>query len=207
MSGASTSPVVVAVGRDGSTPAVRRGAAEALRRGRGLHLVHATPVGAAARRGGVAEDDEDACALAHARRVAEDEVDGRAPVTAVATGGSVATVVSMVGDHAPVVVTGRRPRPGTGPSSQTSAGAAIAAHVRAPVLSVPATADRIPRGAPVVVGLDLLGGNEDLLREAFDAARAAGGAVRLVTARWRPERLGAPGTDDADRELAQLVER
>lgn len=47
-----------------------------------------------------------------------------------------------------------------------------------------------------------------LLREAFDAARATGGGVRLITARWRPDRSGTTArSDDLDRELALLLER
>lgn len=195
---AQAAPVVVAVGRDGSAAAVRRGAHEALRRGRGLHLVHAVRVGT----------DPDR-ALQQALRLAEDELAGRGPVTGLATTGSVATVVSMLGDHAPVVVTGRHPHAATDPWQVTSTGAAIAAHVRAPVLSVPSWTG--PAAGPVVVGLDLLGGGDDLLREAFEAARAGGGAVRLLAARWRPTRGSvSPGTqdaDEADRGLADLLDR
>lgn len=206
----AAAPVVVAVGADGSPAAVQRGVEEALRRGLGLHLVHATRAGADAGR-----------ALDRALRAARSGLGGRAPLTAGAGAGSVAAVVAMAGDRAPLVVTGRRahpvPDPGShlvpDPSHTASATVAIAAHVRAPVLNVPAWTDAAVHGGPVVVGLDLLGAVEDPLREAVAAARASGAPVHLVSARSRPVRgsvsaaAAASTGEEPDRQLADLLER
>lgn len=206
-------PVVVAVGPDGSPAAVRRGAMEAQRRHRGLHLVHATgPV-----TGDPRTDDRRAAdaelLLGLAGRQARAVVD-HIPLTTSTLSDSLSAVITESAAQAPVVVTGRR-APGERVHPQLrSATEAVAAHVPAPVLSVPEDGGPEMAGTPaVVVGVDPSGGDQELLQEAFATSRALQARLRVVTSRWHPR--GADGrprwphldedSDGPEQDMERLV--
>ena len=189
----STHPaVVVAVGPDGSPAALRYAAAEALRQDRGLRLVHAT--------GPVVDDPrtrrrraEDAgLLLASVRARVETEVAGRVPVCAEAVVGAPVDALARVTLDSPLVVIGRRSSGRSRHRQLRSVAEALAAHLHAPVASVPDGWRPDPiRASVVVVGVDPARDSGDVQRAGFTEARRRGARLRLVSAWWRP--TGADG--------------
>jgi nucleotide-binding universal stress UspA family protein len=179
-------PLVVAVGPDGSAPAVHYAVREAVRRGRGLHLVHATgPVTADARTSRRRTEDATRL-LALVAADAERLVAGRLPVTSAVIEGAPAPAVEAVAAHAPLLVMGRRSAAPHAHPQLKSATDGIAAHVRAPVAAVPDSWDGPPSEPLVVVGLDPAQPSTDALAQGFAAARQRRARLLLVAAWWRP---------------------
>jgi nucleotide-binding universal stress UspA family protein len=180
---ATPPPIVVAVGRDGSSTTIEYAALEALRQGLGLHLVHASEVGR----------DHDAAVLASAVRRAETLVAGVVPVTfALVQSPAVRAVVSAAED-ASLVVVGRRPESRWVHPYVRSVTAGVAAGAKAPVVSVPDGWRRPTGTARVVVGLDDAENGAAILQEGFAAARARQARLTVVSTWWRPT-----GTDHQD---------
>lgn len=179
-------PLVVAVGPDGSTPAVHFAAREAVRRGRGLHLVHATgPVTADARTSRRrAEDATRLLALVAAD--AERLVVSGSPVTSAVVEGAPAPAIEGVAAHAPLLVMGRRSAAPHAHPQLRSASDGIAAHVRAPVAAVPDSWDGPPSESLVVVGIDPAQPSTDALAQGFAAARQRQARLVVLAAWWRP---------------------
>jgi hypothetical protein len=123
MDDSSLAPVLVAVDRGGSASAVRFGAAEALRTGRPLRLVHVAP----ANDGWLVQVGQDSLRMALARTDAE--VAGRIPVHGTVTRGSVLVQLAGAAAGAALVVLEQlpptahrrpdRPRPQPWPPSST----------------------------------------------------------------------------------------
>jgi nucleotide-binding universal stress UspA family protein len=182
----STPPVVVAVGPEGSPAAVRYGAREALRRDRGLLLVHATgPVDGPQTSHRRTEDS--ARLLATVERRALAEVAGLVPVATRELPGFPVPAVVEAGREAALLVVGRRPT-GRRPHPQLrSVADGITASARTSVACVPESwLEGQVRDPLVVVGVDPARISTDSLLEAYDAARSRRARIRLVVAWWRP---------------------
>ena len=174
----TTTPVVVAVGPGGSTAAVEYAAAEAVRRGRDLRLVHAveTP----------ADEATGAALLEHAVRHAADRVGGLVDVISqLAVAAAVPTVVAAAHD-APLVVVGRCPEADhTHPYVRSITGG-VAARATVPVVSVPddwAGRSGVPR---IVAGVDDPTQGDALVLQAFAVAQAQRAPLTVLSAWWRP---------------------
>lgn len=179
-------PVVVAVGPDGSAAAVRFAAAEALRRGRGLHLVHATGPAAADLQTNRRRREDAERVLAHVEDDARYEVGSCVPVTSAIVPGAPVEAVARAAAGSPLVVVGRRTvRARTHPQLRSAADA-IAAHLRVPVASVPEEWRSRALQPLVVVGVDPARIAVDAVLEGFAAARQRRARLVLLAAWWRP---------------------
>lgn len=192
-------PIVVAVGADGSAAAVEYAAAEAVRRQRGLHLVHAVAAPSDAQ---AVTAPEPVDVLDQAVRLARATVAGLVAITShLAQAPTVSGVVAAAAD-APVLVVGRRPESQWVHPYVASVTGGVAAHALVPVLSVPDDWS-VPSTAPhVVVGVDDPTLSEHVLSEGFAAALGHGARLTLLCAWWRPGGAGSrPLTqvDDPDR--------
>jgi hypothetical protein len=193
MDDSSLAPVLVAVDRGGSASAVRFGAAEALRTGRPLRLVHVAP----ANDGWLVQVGQDSLRMALARTDAE--VAGRIPVHGTVTRGSVLVQLAGAAAGAALVVleqlpptAHRRPEPATA--------AAVATLVDAPVAVVPASWVEGERRV-VTVGFDPDAPDEVALRTAMTLARLRDAVLRVLVAGSRcdvDERLARLGGDACD---------
>ncbi|GAA4701963.1 universal stress protein [Nocardioides conyzicola] len=187
-------PVVVAVGRRGSGAALEYAALECLRRGVGLHVVHAA---------GPGEGDEErmrdgAAVVAAALDGVADLLPARVPVTSTLALSAAVPAVVAAATEAPLVVVGRCPESRWTHPYVRSVTGGVAARVPSPVVSVP---DDWPGGTPrVVVGVDDPEDSAEVLLEAFAAACALGARLTVVSTWWR-----APGT--GDRALSQVEDR
>jgi nucleotide-binding universal stress UspA family protein len=198
--------VVVAVGRSGSTAAVEYAVDEAVRRRRGLHLVHVGDRAAADASGATTPDAQAADVLARALQHATARASGRVSLSSGLVPSPTVEGVVSSGLTAPVVVVGRRPRPRTRHPYVVSVTGGVAARACVPVVSVPdGWTDRT--GSPhVVVGVDDARCCDDLLLEAFIAARARGARVTVISTWWRPTGAGGrPLTQVDDRTRPEVV--
>jgi nucleotide-binding universal stress UspA family protein len=188
-------PVVVVVDRSSSGTAVRYGAAESLRTGRPLRLVHVAPPGDSWLRT-VGLDS-----LRRALTMADAEVVGRVPVHSALLRGDGLHETAQVAATAAVVVleqllsnAHRRPT--------ESVAAALAAVTDTPVVVVPNNWVERHRGV-VTVGLDPAAADDTAVRAAMAVARLRNSVLRVVVAGTadradadaRLERLGGDGCD------------
>lgn len=184
-------PVVVAVGPDDVSSAVRYGAQEALRAGCPLHLVHAVPV--------VPQGPETVLitaegvekfgreSLAIAAEQAEDVVHGMVPVVEVLHKGAPVPVLVRAAKEARLVVLEHRHLSRLARLVNRTIAGGVAAHTRVPVVAVPT--GWTPSGAPpvVVVGVDVPERSVAVLAAASTAARVRGATLRVVHAWSLPD--------------------
>lgn len=189
--GAGRAPVLVAVGRDGSDAAVRRGAAVAVRTGRHLLMVHVAAPGPYGERLG-----HDALALARARAralVAADHIETRMPL------GDVVGELAAAAAGCALLVNERR-APGTGLRPSLSVTASLAAASDVPLLSVPAGWVEGTDPGVVTAGIDLAQPQEVALRGAVVAAMLRHATLRVISVTWRPTRSPGLGLVDGPSE-------
>ena len=191
----SLAPVVVVVDRGGSDAAVHVGAAEALRPGRPMHLVHVAPAGD----GWLRMVGQDSLRMAVTR--ADNEVAGRVSVRSTLLQGSVLVEMSRLAASAALVVVGQPPpRANRRPARSTAA--ALAAAVDVPVVVVPAEWVERCRGV-VTVGFDPAAADDTVLTAGMSLARLRGAVLRVIVAgpcersevESRLERLGGDACD------------
>lgn len=187
--------VVVAVGRRGPATALEYAALEAVRLGHGLHLVHAVdqaPTGAVSDAAHFADlVREGTNVLTTATDVATALVAGRVPVTStLEMSPAVAAVVTAAEGDATLVVVGRCPESSRTHPYVRSVTGGVAARVHASVVSVPDGWVDVASSPHVVVGVDDTDDSDDVLLEAFAAARARHARLTVISTWWRP-----PGSD------------
>jgi hypothetical protein len=191
----SLAPVVVVVDRGGSYAAVHFGAAEALRTGRPMHLVHVAPAGD----GWLRMVGQDSLRIALTR--ADVEVAGRVGVRSTLLRGSALVELSRLAASAALVVVGQPP-PRANRRPALSTAAALAAAVDVPVVVVPAEWVERCRGV-VTVGFDPAAADNTALTAAMSLARLRGAVLRVIVAgpcersevESRLERLGGDACD------------
>jgi nucleotide-binding universal stress UspA family protein len=200
---AATDPlasIVVGVDRTGSGAAVDLGAAEALRTGRPLELVHvAPPVD-----GWLATVGRDALSLAGSR--ASTQLQGRVAVCSDLVRGDVVEELVSVGARCALTVLEQVP-----PRQQRRrthlVTAALAARLDVPLVVVPASwVGR--RRALVTVGFDPLAPDDVALRAAVVQARLRDATIRVVVAGPRGEvdaRLVDAGADACDVAVEESI--
>jgi nucleotide-binding universal stress UspA family protein len=187
MSEQSPAPVVVAVGHEPIDAALALAAAEAARAGCGLHLVHVVHLLVRGRDGGEPGGRE---AEREGRRLLDAAADrarelapAGVPVTSeMQVGAVVPTLVNLVKD-ARLIVVGHRELSGLRRVVTRSVSSGVAAHARVPTVAVPAgwaPPGSDERPPTVAVGLDVPDRGREVLRAAFDAARALGATLRIV---------------------------
>ncbi len=172
VAGPSPGAVVVLVDRGGSGAAVRYGAAEALRLGRPIRLVHiASPGDSWLRTVG-----RDSLRLAHA--LAEAEVAGRVDVRSELLRGSGPHETAVVAATASLVVL-EQLRSGSQRVPSESAAVTLAAATDTPVVVVPTDWVEPLRGV-VTVGLDAGAADDTAVRAAMSLARLRRSVLRVV---------------------------
>ena len=191
----SLAPIVVVVDRGASDASVRFGAAEALRTGRPLELVHVAPQGD----GWLGMIGQDA--LRRASTVADAEIVGRVAVhSSLVRGNVVAELVRVAADAALVVA--EQPPAGNHRRPWTSTAAALAEVIDVPIVVVPTGWIERRRGV-VTVGVDPTAADETALLAAMTLARLRRAALRVVAAgpcsrtdvEERLDRLGGDACD------------
>ena len=187
-------PAKVMVGvaaHEGIEGALSFAAAEARRRGTGVHLVHVlhpvlvAPDGIPVTAGHQAVRRDGRQALADVAMVMERELGGELPVSTEVAHGHVAGCLADTGDHACVIVVQQRAGRHFVPTASMTNALCARSHV--PVVVVPpGWREEAARGADVTVGVDEADGPEgagEVLRAALEAARARGTRLRLVPSR------------------------
>jgi len=177
-------PIVVGVGPDDLEAALQFAAAEAVRAGCGLHLVHAVHVvpirPETVLLAGVDVEGWGRDLLALAVKRAEDLVDGAVPVTHELRRGAPVQVLVQVGREARMVVLEHRHLSRLARVVNRTIAGGVAAHLRVPVVAVPSGWTR-PSGDPVVVaGVDVPERSEEVLSVAVAEAHARGTSLRIV---------------------------
>ncbi len=177
-------PILVGVGPEAVDAALEFAAAEAIRAGCGLHLVHAVHVVPAGPENILLTAvDIDAWGreiLASAVKRAEDLVDGAVPVTNELRRGTAVQVLVEAGLTARMVVLEHRHLSRLERVVNRTVAGGVAAHLRVPVVAVPSGWVR-PTGEPVVVaGVDVPERSAEVLSAAAAEARARGAALRIV---------------------------
>lgn len=177
-------PIVVGVGAEEMYAALAFAAEEALRAGCGLHLVHAVhvvPAGAdnvALTTVDVDEWEREIVASAVKRTV--ELVQGAVPVTHELLAGVPVQVLVEVGRRARMVVLEHRHLSRMARVVDRTVAGGVAAHLRAPVLSVPSGWVRTPGDPVVVAGVDVPERSAEVLAAAVAEAKARGAGLRLV---------------------------
>lgn len=170
----SLAPIVVVVDRGASDASVRFGAAEALRTGRPLELVHVAPPGD----GWLEMIGQDA--LRMASTVADAEIVGRVDVHCSLVRGNVVAELVRVAANAALVVAEQLPA-GNHRRPWTSTAAALAEVIDVPIAVVPTGWIERRRGV-VTVGVDPTAADETALFAAMTLARLRRAALRVVAA-------------------------
>lgn len=187
MSEQNPTPVVVAVGHDPIDAALAVAAGEAARAGCGLHLVHVVHLLARGPENGASGEVPAERKGRLLLDAAADRARGLAPAGVPVTselhvGAVVPTLVDLTKD-ARLIVLGHRELSGLRRVVTRSVSSGVAAHARVPTVAVPAgwsppSSDERP--PTVAVGLDVPDRGREVLRVAFDAARARGATLRIV---------------------------
>lgn len=180
----TNAPIVIGVGPDDVESALEFAAAEALRAGCGLHLVHAVHVvplrPETVQLAGVDVEAWGRELLALAVKRAEDVVQGAVPVTHELRRGAPVQVLVEVGREARMVVLEHRHLSRLSRLVNRTIAGGVAAHLRVPVVAVPSGWTR-PGGEPVVVaGVDVPERSEEVLSAAVAEAHARGASLRIV---------------------------
>ena len=181
----SIPPIVVAIGPGEMESALEWAAAEAVRAGCGLHLVHAVPV-VPIRPETVLVPPVDVEAwgrelLARAAKRAADLVGGAVPVTHEIRRGAPVQVLVDAGRTARMVVLEHRRLSRLERVVNRTVAGGVAAHLRVPVVAVPSGWEA-PGGGVVVAGVDVPERSEEVLSAAAAEARARGASLRIVHA-------------------------
>ncbi|MBD3926583.1 universal stress protein [Nocardioides cavernae] len=176
--------IVVGVGPEEVESALAFAAAEAVRAGCGLHLVHAvdlTPMAADhVLLPAVDMDAWGAGRIAEAVKLADELVDGAVPVTHDLVRGTPVGALVEVGRTARMVVLEHRHLSRLSRIVNRTVAGGVAAHLRVPVVAVPS--GWRPDGEPrvVVAGVDVPERSDEVLRAALAEAHARGARLRLV---------------------------
>jgi nucleotide-binding universal stress UspA family protein len=176
--------IVVGVGPEEFESALAFAAAEAVRAGCGLHLVHAvdlTPIPADHVLIPAADVEAwGAARLAEAVKVADDLVGDAVPVTHELVRGTPVGALVEVGRTARMVVLEHRRLSRLARIVNRTVAGGVAAHLRVPVVAVPS--GWRPDGEPrvVVAGVDVPERADEVLRAALAEAHARGARLRLV---------------------------
>ena len=176
--------IVVAVGPEEFESALAFAAAEAVRAGCGLHLVHAvdlTPIPADHVLIPAADVEAwGAARLAEAVKVADDLVGDAVPVTHELVRGTPVGALVEVGRTARMVVLEHRRLSRLSRIVNRTVAGGVAAHLRVPVVAVPS--GWRPDGEPrvVVAGVDVPERADEVLRAALAEAHGRGAQLRLV---------------------------
>ncbi len=174
-SGAGTTdprlPVVVAVSADGYDAGIRFAAAEAVREGVPLHVVHVLGLGS-----GSAAQASRICFLAVER--ARDLVGQHVPVTSEIFHGDLIDGLVELSRQARLVVLQRHAVGGQHPHPRATS-TKVAAHAGVPVVAVPRDWNGHGHGT-VTVGVDDTASCVPLLRAALSAARSRGARLRIL---------------------------
>ena len=176
--------IVVGVGPEEFESALAFAAAEAVRAGCGLHLVHAvdlTPIPADHVLIPAADVEAwGAARLAEAVKVADDLVGDAVPVTHELVRGTPVGALVEVGRTARMVVLEHRHLSRLSRIVNRTVAGGVAAHLRVPVVAVPS--GWRPDGEPrvVVAGVDVPERADEVLRAALAEAHARGARLRLV---------------------------
>jgi nucleotide-binding universal stress UspA family protein len=181
MNGTDTK-VVVGVGEEDLGAALDLAAAEAVRAGCPLHLVHAVhlvPTSAAVMTMLPELEDRGRALLEAASVRAEEIVQGAVPVVTELVRGAPAAALVEAGRDARMVVLAHRHLSRTARMVDRSVSSGVAAHLRVPVVAVP-TGWSKSGAAVVVAGVDVPDRAEEVLRTAVAEARARGAALRVV---------------------------
>ncbi len=194
MSEQNPKPVVVAVGNDPVDSALGYAAAEALRQGCGLHVLHAvhvTPTGPELVLLDFAEIEQIGYATLHAAvERAADLVQGQVPLTSSLVRGPVVSSILEATEDARLVVLQRRDLSRMMRTVTRSTSSGVAAHAHVPVVSVPtgwAESDHDAEVPPVVtVGVDIPERSAAVLAVAAAAARARGARLHVLHTWWFP---------------------
>lgn len=183
-------PVVVAVSADGYDAGIRFGAAEAVRGGAALHVVHVLGLDA-----GSAAQAARLCFLAVQR--ARDLVGQQVPVTSEIFHGDLIEGLVDVSRRARLVVL-QRHAVGTNLAHPRATSAKVASYSPVPVVCVPRNWNGRGRGTVTVGGDDTLT-CVPLLREALSAARSRGARLRVL-------HVDLPSGDgDAEQEIMSAL--
>ena len=185
----TTNPVVAAVGRRGSTAAVAYAADEAVRQHRDLHLVHAVELDVS--------ESESADVIDRARLLAAERVVGRVAVTSETSLAPTVPAVVAAARDAWLLVVGRCPESVRTHPYVRSVTGGLASRALVPVLSVPDDWSDATGSPHVVVGIDDPGLSDEVLLEAFVAARTRHARLTIISTWWRPTGAG-------DRPLTQV---
>lgn len=178
--------IVVGVGPEEIRSALEFAAEEAVRAGCGLHLVHAlhvVPVGpevALITFADVEKLGREVLDLAVER--AERLVGGAVPVTHELVRGTPVSVLVEAGRSARMVVLEHRHLSRLERLVNRTVAGGVAAHLRVPVVAVPAGWHRPVASRVVVAGVDVPERSDEVLREAAAEARARGAVLRVVHA-------------------------
>ena len=176
--------IVVGVGPEEFESALAFAAAEAVRAGCGLHLVHAvdlTPIPADHVLIPAADVEAwGAARLAEAVKVADDLVGDAVPVTHELVRGTPVGALVEVGRTARMVVLEHRHLSRLSRIVNRTVAGGVAAHLRVPVVAVPS--GWRPDGEPrvVVAGVDVPERADEVLRAALAEAHGRGAQLRLV---------------------------
>ncbi len=164
-------PVVVAVSGDGFAAALDFGAAEALRHGCRLHVVHVVDLGSV-----TTAHAEHICsrAVGYAREL----VDQQVPVSSELFHGELLDGLVELGRDARLVVL-QRHVPGARRTDPPATSTKLASRASVPVVCVPGDWDDVRHGV-VTLGVDDTGSCGPLLREALSAARARDATLRVL---------------------------
>jgi nucleotide-binding universal stress UspA family protein len=176
--------IVVGVGPDEVESALAFAAAEAVRAGCGLHLVHAvdlTPMAADhVLLPSVDMEAWGAGRIAEAVKIADELVDGAVPVTHDLVRGTPVGALVEVGRSARMVVLEHRHLTRLSRIVNRTVAGGVAAHLRVPVVAVPSGWRPDGRQHVVVAGIDVPDRSDEVLRAALAEAHGRGAGLRLV---------------------------
>lgn len=176
--------IVVGVGPEEFGSALAFAAAEALRAGCGLHLVHSvdlTPIPADHVLIPAADVEAwGAERLADAVKLADDVVGDAVPVTHELVRGTPVGALVEVGRTARMVVLEHRHLSRLSRIVNRTVAGGVAAHLRVPVVAVPSGWRPDGKQRVVVAGVDVADRSDEVLRAALAEAHARGAQLRLV---------------------------
>ena len=171
----TSTPVVVAIGRNGSDSALEYAAGAAVRGHRPLRIVHAASGG----------EHHATAVVAKALAPAQALIAGLVPVSAVLDPGAPVDAVAAASADAGLVVVGRCPESRRTHPYVRSVTGGVGARVTAPVVSVPDGWSPLHGEHTVVVGIDEPDRCADVLLTALVAARELDAQLVVLTTWWR----------------------
>ncbi len=176
-------PIVVGIGPEEVDAALQFAAAEAIKAGCGLHLVHAVhvvPVRPQKAAVLAAAEQRGRQVLDGAVKRAEDLVRGAVPVTHELALGTPAKVLVELGRSSRMVVLEHRHVSRLSRVVNRTVAGGVAAHLPVPVVAVPSGWTRGDGPSFVVAGVDVPERSDEVLAVAVAESRARGAALRIV---------------------------